>query len=153
MSIMVIYESFYGNTEQIAQAVAQTVGAELCRVDAVDWDRLQAANIVIFGCPTRAFHASEGMGKFLKGLEKTALEGKQVSAFDTRMDVEQHPSKMLRFMAHRFGYAANKIQKQLIAKGGEELGEPAWFLVDGMEGPLHEGEIDRAKEWAKKLIQ
>jgi hypothetical protein len=56
-------------------------------------------------------------------------------------------------MADRFGYAANKIQKQLIAKGGEELGEPAWFLVDGMEGPLHEGEIDRAKEWAKKLIQ
>jgi hypothetical protein len=68
------------------------------------------------------------------------------------MDVEQHPSKMLRFMAHRFGIAASKIQKQLIAKGGEELGEPAWFLVDGMEGPLHEGELDRAKEWAKKLI-
>jgi flavodoxin len=68
MSIMVIYESFYGNTEQIAQAIAETLGAELCRVDAVDWDRLQAANIVIFGCPTRAFHASEGMGKFLRGL-------------------------------------------------------------------------------------
>jgi hypothetical protein len=50
------------------------------------------------------------------------------------------------------GYAAEKIGKQLVNKGGSQIVKPEGFFVDGSEGPITAGELERAIAWAGKLL-
>jgi hypothetical protein len=56
-------------------------------------------------------------------------------------------------MARLFGYAAGTLAKLARAKGGTVVGEPVGFLVAGTEGPLLEGELERAVRFAESSEQ
>ena len=58
----------------------------------------------------------------------------------------------LRFMAGRFGYAAKPIADRLQKKGGDLAVPPEGFIVLGAEGPLKEGELERAAEWGRRVV-
>jgi hypothetical protein len=58
----------------------------------------------------------------------------------------------LAFFVRLFGYAAKPISKGLGKKGGEAVVPPEGFFVEGMEGPLMEGELGRAEEWARTIL-
>ncbi len=49
------------------------------------------------------------------------------------------------------GYAAPRIVEALKKKGGNLVVPPEGFLVKDREGPLKEGELERAATWAKGL--
>jgi hypothetical protein len=49
------------------------------------------------------------------------------------------------------GFAAPKIGRQLTSLGGREVASPEGFAVEGKEGPLKTGELERAKAWAGRL--
>ena len=55
-------------------------------------------------------------------------------------------------MAKRMGYADAVIAKLLVKKGGQLLEPTQGFFVEESEGPLEDGELERAAEWAKKLL-
>ena len=76
-----------------------------------------------------------------------------VAAFDTRITPEDiRKNKFLALTVKLFGYAAEKIAKQLMLLGGKEVVSSQGFLVTGIEGPLVEGELERAVDWALKTI-
>ena len=82
------------------------------------------------------------MQAFLDQIGARALEGVKVAAFDTRMTVK---------LITMFGTAAPKIAKALVEKGGIQVGKPIGVYVKGGEGPLKDGEIERAA-WANGLV-
>jgi hypothetical protein len=88
---------------------------------------------------------------FLKGL-KGKLTGVRAAAFDTRIRVEDTQSGFLRFMIGLFGYATPKLVKGLRKTGAEVALEAEGFAVLDSEGPLAEGELDRAKTWAVTIL-
>ena len=50
-----------------------------------------------------------------------------------------------------FGYAAKPIADRLQKKGGELVVPPEGFYVADTEGPLLEGELKRAVDWANQI--
>jgi hypothetical protein len=74
-----------------------------------------------------------------------------VAAFDTRMDVGRIGNPLLSVLAKLFGYAAEPMAKGLQRAGGTPVGAPVGFVVEAKEGPLREGETDRARAWARSL--
>lgn len=74
--VIVVYHSGYGHTQRMAQAVAEGAGAELIAIDAegnvpdTAWDRLAAADAIIFGCPTYMGNASWQFKKFADASSK-----------------------------------------------------------------------------------
>ena len=153
MKTIVLYDSVFGNTEKIAQAIgaALPAAAAVVRVTEAGEDTLAGVNLLIVGSPTRAFRPSEGMQNFLKRLPAGGLKGVKVAAFDTRMDVKEVNNKILTVMVSIFGYAAKPIADGLVKRGGELILPPEGFIVKGGEGPLKEGELERAGAWAKKI--
>jgi hypothetical protein len=79
------------------------------------------------------------------------LQGKKAAAFDTRMDVKEVNKTFLTFMEKIFGYAAEPIGKALVKAGGSLALKPEGFFVHGSEGPLWDGEIERATQWGEKV--
>ena len=151
MKSLVIYETYFGNTEKIAQAVAKTLGAELIEAADARAEQLSGVELLVAASPTRAFRPSEIITKFLKNLPDGALKGIKVAAFDTRMDVQKVNNKFLTFMAKHMGYADVVLAKMLVKKGGQFVEPTAGFFVEESEGPLADGELERAVEWAKSL--
>lgn len=152
MKALVVYDSVYGNTEKVAQAMAAALECEARRVAAVTPEQLAGLDVLVVGSPTQAFQPLKPVKAFLKTIPAGKLNGIKVAAFDTRMDVKQVNNAVLTFFARLFGYAAEPIGKQLVKKGGTEAVPPVGFIVEGSEGPLKEGELERAAAWAQHIL-
>jgi flavodoxin I len=157
MRTLIIYDSQYGNTEKIARTIGTTLQqqgeVEVIRVADVNPKMFIGIDLLVVGSPTQQFRATEGMREFLKSLPKDAVKGIRVAAFDTRLTqafIDKHPP--LSFFERIFGYAAERIAKELKEKGGEQVIPGEGFFVDDTEGPLVVGEVERAENWAQKLF-
>lgn len=152
MSILVVYDSMYGNTEKIAQAIGAAIGADVLRAGEVKPDQLAGLDVLLVGSPTQAFQPLQPIKTFLKEIPFGALKGVKVASFDTRMDVAAVNNRFLTIMANLFGYAAKPIAATLMKKGGLSIASPEGFIVSDKEGPLKEGELERAVQWAKQIV-
>ncbi len=162
MRALVVYESMYGNTRDVADAVAAGLvdaGYEVrtSEVSAAPTD-LAAFALVVAGGPTHAFSMSRastredaatkghgplvstgiGLREWIGSLEPTTVVA--VATFDTRV---RHPRVP--------GSAARSARKHLRQQGFRAVDPPTTFWVDGMEGPLLDGELDRARTWGHDL--
>jgi flavodoxin len=151
MNALVVYDSVFGNTEKVAQSIAAALGAQAFPVGKMTAGQLRGLDLLVVGSPTRGFRPTEGIAKFLNGLSKDHLAGVRMAAFDTRIVLETIDSKALRFLVDKGGYAASTIAKTLEKKGGVLAAPPEGFFVTGEQGPLKDGELDRAAEWAGRL--
>ena len=156
MKNLVVYDSVFGNTEKVARAICETIDArdeaECLQVKKVKYEELKDIDLLIVGSPTRKFSPTGAIKKFLKKLLSDDLEGVDVAAFDTRISLEDTNSWFLNLLVKLFGYAAKPIARKLEKKGGNLIIEPEGFIVSGTEGPLKNGELDRAGEWANKIV-
>ena len=142
MKALIVYDSAYGNTEKIAQVIGEAIGGEVLRADAVDASRLEGLDLLVAGSPTYGGQPTDPMKAFLARVPDAALQGVRVAAFDTRMTNRLLPL---------IGFAAGKIASGLQKKGGTPVGSAEGFFVLGGEGPLKEGEAERAAAWAKDI--
>jgi flavodoxin len=150
---IVIYDSFFGNTKLVAEAIGEALeDATVKKVSEVSKNDLKGVNILIIGSPTRAFQASPDIKRFLSNLKPGELDGIRAAAFDTRIPQDQIGSGFLRFMINIFGYADKKITKQLLKAGATIAIDSEGFGVKDTEGPLLEGELERARAWAKQIL-
>jgi len=156
MKALVVYDSFFGNTEKIAQAIGAALGSEpdvrVLKVGDVKPEYLAGINALVVGSPTRAFSASPAIKAWLKGLASGSLKGVKVAGFDTRADLKDVNSRVLTFLVGILGYAAEPIAARLLKKGGSQAMEPGGFLIVDREGPLKDGELERAAAWARQML-
>jgi len=162
MKAMVIYDSVFGNTAQIAQAIGNGLSnapgapedVELRQIGDAKPEHLVGWEVLIVGSPTRGFRPTPATSDFLKSIPKNALRGVKVAAFDTRFTEEELNSHgvVLSKLVSVFGYAAKPISDRLEKKGGELALPPEGFYVDGTEGPLMEGELERAADWGRQIL-
>ncbi|HET7486794.1 MAG TPA: flavodoxin domain-containing protein [Acidimicrobiales bacterium] len=169
MRAIVIYESMYGNTHLVADAIARGLGAggstvQVLPVAEATVAALDQADLVVVGAPTHAHglsrpatrrSAADAAGKdgsdvHLDGhaadtgvrewLE--ALDGLHLPAvtFDTRMP---GPPMLT-------GSASRLIAKRLSRHGFRIVATPESFLVD-RHNHLRSGEEERAAAWGGRL--
>jgi flavodoxin I len=157
MRVLVIYDSFFGNTEQIAQAIGRALDPQgdvrVRRVSSVRPEDVAGVEMLIVGSPTRGFRATPAIMNLLKALPRDSLRGVKVAAFDTRIGEADINSRVLRFFVGTGGYASKHIMGGLTKKGGQPGSPAEGFLVEGTEGPLKDGELERASDWAKGLAE
>lgn len=161
MNVLIVYESEYGNTAQVAEAIAGGVRAcvgedgevDLRHVRDVQHDQLRNLDLLIVGCPTQRFSAMPATKSFLKNIPGKSLEGVAAAAFDTRITEAEFAShgRVVAKLADLFGYAAEPIAKRLAHKGAQMVALPEGFYVGATEGPLLEGELQRAADWGRRL--
>jgi len=157
MKIRIIYDSFFGNTEKIAQAIHRSLGtaedAVISRVNQTAPGDLAGVQLLIVGSPTRAFRPTKAITGFLDKIPDSGLKGMKVAAFDTRIAVADVHSRLLNILVRFFGYAAKPIAGKLMKKGGELITPSEGFFVKGSEGPLKEGEEERAGLWTQGILK
>src|SRR3972149_5121690 len=110
MKAVVLYDSVFGNTQEVAEALASSLGAraqgELPRPSDQALQRIAGADLLVVGSPTRGFRPTEPMSNLLKGISSVGLKGARVAAFDTRFKADELKSATTRFVGKTGGGAA-----------------------------------------------
>ncbi|HEY7626262.1 MAG TPA: flavodoxin domain-containing protein [Ilumatobacteraceae bacterium] len=168
MRAFVVYESLYGNTRQIAEAVADglrfSVDAETALAGDVRAASVEGFDLVVVGAPTHAWSLSRRRTREAAAVEVEKRAGHVTTAavdvgvrewmrsvrvgplcrgvaFDTRLDQP-------RFIT---GSAVRAIERGLLAAGFSIFARANSFKVTGQTGPLATGELERARLWGEAL--
>jgi flavodoxin len=143
MKALVIYDSKFGNTERLARAIAEKLGGEEPAPMITAWTasphNLVGIDLLAVGGPTQGHGISSALRVFLDRIPPEAVRGMSVVTFDTR----------LRWPRALSGSAAAGCARRLEKKGARLVAAPECFLVMAAEGPLVEGELGRARDWAE----
>ena len=155
MNILIIYDSQYGNTKKVAGAISEgfpiTSKVKVAGIEEITLKDLENINLLIVGSPTQGGRARPNLQKFIDQIDSGSLKNVNIATFDTRLKV-QDLNFALKLLVKTIGYAAPKISKILVSKGGKEIVFPEGFIVKGTKGPMFDGELERAKNWSKKII-
>ena len=163
MQVLVVFESIFGNTEAIARAVgsglATKLETEVHEVGVAPRVLVEPTELLVVGGPTHAFGmsrlgtreagareagdrlVSQGIGvrEWLDAFQ-FPRGGVAGAAFDTRIDRPRLP-----------GAAANAIARRLRRAGVYPVISAESFYVSATDGPLLEGELERARQWGESL--
>jgi len=147
MKGIVIFDTSYGNTRAIAEAISETLKESEIEVDTFyvkDVKKLSAKdyNFLVLGSPTKFGTMSFAIRGFLGKVKSEEWIDKPFAAFDT-----ENPENIER----KEGSAAEKIAERLRDKQMNQLLPVLKAVVLGWKGPLQEGETERAKEYARRL--
>ncbi|HTX80425.1 MAG TPA: flavodoxin family protein [Longilinea sp.] len=157
MKVLVIYDSVFGNTEKIAQAIGAALvslgSVGVIRVSDVQPGQMDGVGLMLVGSPTRGFRPTDAIKNFLLNLPADKLAGVKVAAFDTRIPTGNIKSPILRTFVKWGGYADKPIAEAMVKHGGSLLLPPEGFFVKDSEGPLVEGELERASTWARQAAE
>lgn len=145
MNTLVVYDSQYGNTEQVARKIASHCEAlgpvQTASVRSSAQIDLAGVDLLLIGGPTQGHGMSQPLRAWLDGVPAKSLQAMTVATFDTR----------LRWPMFLSGSAARAAAKRLERDGARLIVPPESFLVAGSEGPLVDAELDRADAWAETL--
>ena len=146
MKALIVYDSVYGNTEEIARAIGGAIAGEVkvLRAGEVNPSELESIDFLIVGSPTQGGRPTQAIRDLLNSIPESSLKGVNSVAFDTRLTAR---------WVVIFGYAAGRIANNLKKKGGNLVASPEGFFVKGTKGPLKEGELERAASWTKEIVK
>jgi flavodoxin len=155
MKVTIVYDSIFGNTEKVANAIADGLregnAVQLLTVQKAHDADLADTDLLIVGSPTRGFRPTPLISEFVESYDPIG-KGKAAAAFDTRIDLDTVNPSPLRWVVDAGGYAATRIASSLERHGFTMQGEAAGFEVTGTEGPLKDKELERARDWARSLV-
>jgi capsular polysaccharide biosynthesis protein len=168
MRVLVIYESMYGNTRAIAEAIGSSLGteADVVPVREASPERVAVADLLVVGAPTHirgmsrpssrkaardAASKPDSTVSLEPGADGTGLRewfadlgtlSCRAAAFDTRVDMPAIVS----------GRAASHIARLLRRHGAQLVTPPRSFVVD-KQNRLLDGEQVRARLWGEDLAR
>jgi|WetSurMetagenome_2_1015567.scaffolds.fasta_scaffold709651_1 flavodoxin len=139
MKSLVIYDSFFGNTQQVAEAIAAGLGADAVKVSSLHAGESRNYDLLVVGTPIMGWKPTVSMQAFLG--ELPSLKGIKATAFDTRVRLFVH------------GDAMAKVADALRGAGAEIIVPPVPFYVAGPRQNPHllDGELEKATEWGKEI--
>ena len=162
MKAVVVYESHWGNTAEVARAIASGLGPDtpVLATDEATGSVLADADLIVAGAPVIALR-----------LATDSIRGQ--IAQDTHEALSQpdmtHPS--MRTWLHGIpagqglaaafetrlrwspGGVTGAIERGLGSAGYRRLAKGREFIVTGRYGPLRDGELEAARAWGSELAQ
>jgi hypothetical protein len=158
----VVYESHWGNTAEVARAIASGLGPE-SRVLATDESTapvLADADLIVAGAPVIAFRlATDSMRERIAEDAHDAPRSPDVTHPSMRTWLDGIPAGKGLGAAFETrlhwspGGATGAIERGLQKAGYRCVAKGRTFFVTGSYGPLRDGELEAARAWGSELAQ
>jgi len=146
VKVFVVYDTKYGNTkivaEEILEGLREVEGVEtaISDVEKVDLGRVANSEAILIGTPNHMGGPAWTIRKFIDKLGKVDLKAEWAAVFDT-------------YLGGDFEKAVKKMEKRIREKIPRlKLVSPGLSVrVEGMKGPIAEGELPKCREFGKKI--
>ncbi|MFX0148601.1 MAG: flavodoxin family protein [Candidatus Hodarchaeota archaeon] len=148
MKVLIVYYTKYGNTEKVANLIAEGIisieGNEVVvnNVKDVKLKKENSYDLLLIGSPAHFGKHVGSIKKFINKLPTSQLKVKAYAVFDTYIKTD-------------FEMAVKKMEEQIsemmpaLIKASPGLS----IKVEGMKGPITEEDLPKCKEFGIKLAQ
>jgi flavodoxin len=145
MNTLIVYDSLFGNTEQLAVAMARALmphgPSRSAHVNETPFTQLRDVDLLVLGCPTQQWNLMPDMKVWLQRAPVEAVRGARVACFDTRPRIPLWIGR----------HAAPLMARYLRRRGVTLLVPHEGFYVRDRDRRLEQGEVERAVAWATAL--
>ena len=147
MKAIIVYESMFGNTKKVAEAIAENLNniekieTVIKTTKDVDPTEVLDFDLILIGSPNHMGGPTRGIKKFIGKLEKIGLRGKKGATFDT-------------YVRKNVNKAVRKMERKITEKvpGLEVVTSGLSVKVGGISGPVLEEELHKCKEFTNTII-
>ncbi|MEM3090535.1 MAG: flavodoxin domain-containing protein [Candidatus Bathyarchaeia archaeon] len=144
--VLIVFESRFGNTKRVAEAIIEGINevggleVSLKELKEVDLKEISLCDAILVGSPNHVGGPTRGIKGFIDKLGELKLVGKKFAVFDT-------------YMGRDFEKAVKKMEKQISEKapGLRRIAAGLSIKVQGIKGPIVEGELPKCKEFGKNI--
>jgi flavodoxin len=156
MKGVVAYDSVYGNTKQVAEAIAEQIRSEGHEAELIslrdEGGRAAAGDFMFVGSPTRMGRMTKDTKKFLEGLSVEPWKNKPIVAFDTVGSLPKDEEKRKKWLGRIDKGAGTGIQELVRARGLTPHPDVLHIAVTGFKGPLASDGLNIAKDFVHQFI-
>ncbi|GAB3275699.1 flavodoxin family protein [Kineosporia babensis] len=162
MRALVVYESMFGNTEKLAEVIAQGIGTvmptEICEVGEAPQTLAADIDLLVVGAPTHAHGLSRpstrGEAEMMAAAAETHVRSEGIGVREWLAGLESGRTLSAAFDTHVSlslpGRAARSIERRFQRLGLRVLDSRS-FPVKGKIGPITDAELVKARRWAESL--
>jgi hypothetical protein len=156
---LVVYESMFGNTRLIADAIGEGLRDHFQTVDVLDASvapsTVDDVDLLVVGAPTHAFGMPRPKTRAAARQQGAAVELQRgVREWLGALVRPTHPIAATAFDTRAKGPITGSARRPInrrLRRLGFRTAAPISFTVTGTPGPLAEGDVDRARSWAASL--
>lgn len=157
MKGLVVYDSYYGNTKTVAEAIAEQLKAEgheaELRYVGDKNPTPPQGDIMFLGSPVRLGSVTRRTKKFVKKLDKGAWKGKPIVVFTTVLMLPENPTDKRKESREKYDFAAGrKLRDEARSEGFNVLENQLWVDVKGLKGPLVETGVESSKQFTSGVL-
>ncbi len=156
MKGIVAFDSVYGNTKIVAEAIAEEIKAQGHEVEVYNLGarvpRLAEGDFVFVGSPTRVGRMTGRTKKFIKRLDREHFATRTVVSFDTILTLPEDPGKRQKALKWTEHGAAIRIKELAEKRGLMVYGQVLRVNVSGLKGPLVPEALDQAREFTRAFL-
>src|SRR5512132_4435975 len=177
MKITIVYESMFGNTHEVAQAISEGAreaspdgDVECVAVGDASPELIKSTDLLVVGGPTHIRGMTSGFSRKMgiSGEQKAEAKGESPHELEPdadgpglrewfnglpKVDEGRAAAFDTRLVSSMAGGAARGIARRLRKHGYQLVTDPEGFIVDDAYGPMRAGEVERAKQWGAQLVQ
>jgi flavodoxin len=144
MNATIVYQSHHGNTAFVAGIMAEALAREgsvhLVRIDQATEAQVTESDLLLFGGPAPDLNGAYDILAWLERLPRAAFDRASIAVFDTQLRSQRTWAES----------TASALAKAVHQAGGMLILPPESFFLVFRAGPLDDGELARAANWARE---
>jgi multimeric flavodoxin WrbA len=156
MNTLILYRSYYGNTKQVAEAIArqmqsnghaaavQDVRSRLPGLDGID--------AAIVGAPTRMGRVARRARIVMRHLRRKGFGDKPIAVFDTIAKLPTSPEELAEMKRWVDPGAVGRLHTAAVQQGLNVFSETLRCEVTGAKGPLADNALEKAAAFAVSFL-
>ncbi|MCJ7526452.1 MAG: hypothetical protein MUP71_14700 [Candidatus Aminicenantes bacterium] len=156
MKTLILYRSYHGNTRDVAEALAGEMTKLGHQAETRDLRRplpdLRDIDGVLIGAPTRMARVTWKARLALRRLRRKGYTDKPLAIFDTYGPLPADPAKLEEDKKWFYPGAAGRMQELAQKLKLNVFPKTLRCLVQGAKGPLQQGELEKAAQFAREFV-
>ena len=150
MKTLIVYDSFFGNTEKVAnklyEILSKSQKTKLAHVSEAQNLNIEQYEWSVVGSPTRYYNPTPAITAFVRELKTVSVN---IAFFDTRLDAEGH--WLMGPMEKIFKFASDTMEILVRNTKAKQMISSLGVYVTGTEGPIARNAMKDVENWAKLL--
>jgi menaquinone-dependent protoporphyrinogen IX oxidase len=157
MKGVVVYDTYYGNTQIVAEAIAEELkvegyDAELRSVRE-KYPAPPQGDIMFLGSPVRMGSVTRRLKKYVEKVDKGIWKDRPVVVFTTILALPESATDEQKQSRDKYDIAAGRRLSDLARSVGLRAAEnQLWVEVKGMKGPLVETGVEKTRQFTRDML-
>jgi len=156
---VVVYDSYFGNTKAVAEAIVEQIKADghdaELRSVREDYPTPPQGDFMFVGSPIRMGSAVGRVKRYVKKLDQDSWRDKPIVVFTTVAMMPKEPAdeKQKRSYDKWALSGGRKLRDLARSRGLNSVDNLLWVEVKTEKGPLVESGVDKTKQFTREILQ